>query len=1340
MLRLNRCNSNQTSRAGNLNANSCAILVVLTLVLCLGAMTPAAQAADDAELQDSVLIHFGNDAVIECNQPDGLNQCIGLDLKVDHELSGVEFVLEIVSLDGASISVDDFYHFTGGMPGDWLPNIQVQTVSDGMLPDTVILRRYALSPDEYLPDFDTSGYDYPWTASRINVSCQSLGQIEVRNLNGQTKLWGAGVDPLGNDYYFPACPPKVFDVIDIESPILDDPGTPDVVVLETTDMAMWESTPVPIKVYNDEALDMIRIKLFAEIEPVPALVQLDSVVYGCGSSLGDRFVSFRGDEDGDFGDTLLIYMKGTPLPADFNGTLATAYFTAYETGTMTLRSINESHPKFSPVGSEYNEYFVPALDEVILTAILPLSCGGGTGIGDEGQPDRIYITPTEISVGESMPVTVNLFNDEPIKWLSLYLDIESYNNGNVRFDSLRWMGRLMAPALVSKQGYGAILADGVLPDSIVAYAYDTHGFELAAGDGPVAELYLTGLATGDVIVGPYQRFGVGSSLRANCGDRIEPTVVPGLIGVGSSISLPPVINTIVVDPGVSVVGDAISFAVTGYSPGGNPIDLSLVSFETPDFPHLAPVAMVDFSGGDFYWNPDANDVGVWEAVFEATDLQTGLSTTETATVQVVSATGFIVDYLKSSTYGTQHATAMTHGDFDGDFRPEIVMSSTYWGTDKVLGVYDLYSNTSLQEVFAIEDMSSNLGIATGYFNDDAYLDAVSCVSSNLWVFHGNGDNTFTVYDNTAAKPDGNVQGAVMADFNGDAYLDYVVATTTGVTVYAGSADGGFTQSLTFAAGGAPMSVNSADFNDDGLDDLAIGTYEGIEIYMNLLGANYVLANSYSVPFSMPDIEVTGAGTDFNGDGLFDLCIASPVIGGEMSRLRVYLGYGDGSFNQQVVRTFRGIVSKTSPADVNNDGLLDIAFINESEEYVGVVFGNGLGQFTDEMRMDMSGYEPCQIDCMDIDIDGDIDIVVSAIQTVLGAPVSSLHLFRNSLNPMDQSTGLLQVAVRNNADIEIVAPNEARLSAVSNGIVSGSIYRRNLDGDSHLDATATVPSVGSGRYDLIVGNLQSGEESALFSLEYSLGSERYVIARDQSTSGSGYTFPIFPEGNSPISPVQGAATVEYRPEFTWDDGIVNILPIPDPPAYRNSDNVLEDRTLADTDTHQSSLPMADEATGEFRISDKLTFETVLETAFVAGNSYRLVNELTGEDTTIYYWQVRAVGSDDWGPVFALQYVDVPHPHEEQQLVDDESLTFRLSENYPNPFNPTTDIPFALPTATHVKLEVFNILGQRVATVIDAQLPAGRHSGSWDASAQASGVYLYRLEAGEFTETKKMLLLK
>lgn len=85
-------------------------------------------------------------------------------------------------------------------------------------------------------------------------------------------------------------------------------------------------------------------------------------------------------------------------------------------------------------------------------------------------------------------------------------------------------------------------------------------------------------------------------------------------------------------------------------------------------------------------------------------------------------------------------------------------------------------------------------------------------------------------------------------------------------------------------------------------------------------------------------------------------------------------------------------------------------------------------------------------------------------------------------------------------------------------------------------------------------------------------------------------------------------------------------------------------------------------------------------------------------------------------------------------------YALAQNYPNPFNPTTTINFTLAKASNVKLTVYNVLGQKVATLVDTHMYPGAYSVQFDAKTLASGVYFYRLEAGGFTADKKMLLVK
>ncbi len=90
------------------------------------------------------------------------------------------------------------------------------------------------------------------------------------------------------------------------------------------------------------------------------------------------------------------------------------------------------------------------------------------------------------------------------------------------------------------------------------------------------------------------------------------------------------------------------------------------------------------------------------------------------------------------------------------------------------------------------------------------------------------------------------------------------------------------------------------------------------------------------------------------------------------------------------------------------------------------------------------------------------------------------------------------------------------------------------------------------------------------------------------------------------------------------------------------------------------------------------------------------------------------------------------------------SFSLGQNYPNPFNPSTIVPYQIPVSTHVRLEVFNLLGQRLATLVDAERSAGAHMAQWDGTdvagrAVGAGVYIYRLSGGGMTESRRMVLV-
>ena len=85
-------------------------------------------------------------------------------------------------------------------------------------------------------------------------------------------------------------------------------------------------------------------------------------------------------------------------------------------------------------------------------------------------------------------------------------------------------------------------------------------------------------------------------------------------------------------------------------------------------------------------------------------------------------------------------------------------------------------------------------------------------------------------------------------------------------------------------------------------------------------------------------------------------------------------------------------------------------------------------------------------------------------------------------------------------------------------------------------------------------------------------------------------------------------------------------------------------------------------------------------------------------------------------------------------------FSLEQNYPNPFNPTTHFQFSLSSGQFVTLKIYDVLGKEIATLVDGERNAGTYSVNWDASGLPSGVYFYRMKAGDFVDTKKLVLTK
>jgi hypothetical protein len=161
------------------------------------------------------------------------------------------------------------------------------------------------------------------------------------------------------------------------------------------------------------------------------------------------------------------------------------------------------------------------------------------------------------------------------------------------------------------------------------------------------------------------------------------------------------------------------------------------------------------------------------------------------------------------------------------------------------------------------------------------------------------------------------------------------------------------------------------------------------------------------------------------------------------------------------------------------------------------------------------------------------------------------------------------------------------------------------------------------------------------------------------------------------------------------------------------------------------------------NDQLTYAWYLDGGPTGGTSP--CTEFIGAGLTAGYHVIEVTVSDGNDSTVAMWELDVVLDVEERE--DPQALpdTYALDQNYPNPFNPATTITFSLPVRSHVQLVVFNVMGQQVRSLVDGDLPAGEHQFVWNGDsdrgkAVASGVYLYRIRADSFQQSRKMLLLK
>lgn len=928
-------------------------------------------------------------------------------------------------------------------------------------------------------------------------------------------------------------------------------------------------------------------------------------------------------------------------------------------------------------------------------------------LSDPGIPDSMLIAGGPLVVGKSVPLSVSVLNDEVLSGIIVFLKMESVDGGFARLDSAVFVNRLADPTVLNFRFYVQNI-DGVPVDSIALEFLNGGGENLPIGSSAIAFLYFTGLSRGQMSVRPWVAHtgDVSSVVLPLPGGsfRMCPVPVPS---VAINVVTQPDFPFITLPQSVvrEVAGLDLEIPVSYGSPQELPTTLTIESITGADDETLTPANMpvlIDDDSPRLDWVTTSSDVGIWRLALKATDSQ-NLSAYTDMEIQLVNNPAQLVEFGTTVSPIDLNTTGVAVGNFDSD--PDFELFATSGGPESGPGaaLYEI-SNFEFTRIFEQDNAIPKFGARLGYIDNDDNLDVVlTSWGTNVYLtrilqcYLGDGDNG---YSPEHIRLDyGFARGATLGEFTGDNHIDYAMVTGDRLIVFPSNGDGAFASPTEISVPEVALSLNCADFNSDGRDDFALGTRQNIKIYLRRSVGDLSLAATYPQNYGAVDIDITNSGSDFNSDGKFDLCIATPSVGGSRSEMLVYFGNGDGTFESTEIRDINGQILASSVADFNGDTKLDIAFVNGASRYVGIIFGDGLGNFDSELRYPIPTLRPRLIECVDYDLDGDLDLVVAASGS---AGENSFFLLTNQSDPSGYSAGQFEVNAQDNAQFTITAPGGGQLSELCNSIPASSMYKRDLNGNEMLDSYASLGVVENGEYIIRVVPKPNLPAESPFSLEYSYGDQNFRLAKNCPMAASGYEFGVPLDAGS-VLPRPGSFVGATVGSFKWKGS----------------------------------------GQFDFQLATDIGFQQIVTSQVVTGNILLYESDLGYGDTTTYFWRVKPAGTTEHGKIYSFNVIGAATAAENESPV--LPLTYSLAQNYPNPFNPTTSIEFTMARSGQASVRVTNILGETVATLLDEIVAAGNHVVAWrgvDQSGRAipSGVYFYSLKAGDYSNVRKMVLLK
>jgi hypothetical protein len=634
----------------------------------------------------------------------------------------------------------------------------------------------------------------------------------------------------------------------------------------------------------------------------------------------------------------------------------------------------------------------------------------------------------------------------------------------------------------------------------------------------------------------------------------------------------------------------------------------------------------------------------------------------------------------------------------------------------------------------------NAEVASADFDGDTHVDIALAgyASDTLYILMNDGSGGF---ETPVAYYAGDYPcGLIIADVNNDTYLDVVTANRVGtdINVFTGKADGTLNARVAYAMGLDNFDVAAGDFDEDGWLDLAVGSWDNSRLVIMRNNGNGTFTLDRWFENSSPRCVLTA-----NLDGDTHIDIVAPV---GSDYLRIFYGDGAGAFPGPLTHFIESGATDFATGDIDDNGTVDVVFTNSSSHSVNVVrnhgdstFGalevttiaggypdqivmadltnsngpdivvtdsardtlcillnNGSGGFTISERL-ITGHKPSDPIAMNLDGDAYLDLAVANIDG------NSVSVFVND----HDGTFTLDTTITVGDEPQMVAPwdfdNDSDIDlAVAIRNYPGFIQVLENDGSGSFTAGPQI-SIPVYLADLTAVDLEGdGDEDMIATID---GDSMYVVISDgDGTFQTPYVYRLSYYGYDPV-----AGDVDK-------DGDDDILLHHGGYAYftfigNNGDGWLGWPMTWYADDDLAGVQFAD----------------------MNGDTYPDIVALPAEycyDSTMY--------------IYFNQQQLIPMDVEEDDAPVMLPNTFAMGA-YPNPFNPTQTVAFTLPQRADVRLDVYNVLGQKVRTLINTSLPAGDHQVVWNGQSDAArmmstGVYFYRLSAGGQSQTYKTVLLK